>query len=272
VSGVAGRALAALVLLAAVAKGGAAQDTTVAVARHVLPLDVARLQPFRRAYDMIVHSRDTAVVIGQRELTLSPATYAGNPAWMLVENRSGLVPAVETLYVAPDMRPLHWYSAQGAAQLGAEFVGDTIFGAMRAPGGKQSLVVAGRPDLLVTQGMIEALLPLLPLTSDWTDSAGVLAVDMASGTVIPAELSVIGEEEMLVDSVLARPAWVVALRADSRNVLFWVDKENGVVHRIQQPLPLHVGSLLEYRRRPDAATPSPPPPPPPTLPRPRGHR
>ena len=65
-------------------------------------------------------------------------------------------------------------------------------------------------------------------------------MDMASGTVIPAELTVIGEEEMLVDSVFARAAWIVALRADSRNILFWVDKENGVVHRIQQPLPLPI--------------------------------
>ena len=248
----AGRALTTLALLASVAQGIAAQDTVVA-ARHVLPLDTSRMQPYRRVYDMIVYVRDSATVVGEREVTLIPTTYAGSPAWMLIEVRTGMVPAAETLYVAPDLRPLHWYSAQGSATLGATFVGDTVFGAVRAPAGKRSLILAGRPDLLVSQGMIEMLLPLLPLTSAWTDSASVLSVDMASGSVIPAELSVISEENLLVNSTVTRAAWVVAVRAEARATLFWIDKESGEVLRAQQPLPTHVGTLLEYRRRADGA-------------------
>jgi hypothetical protein len=185
-------------------------------------------------------------------VTLSPATYAGNPAWLLVEIRTGIVPAVETVYVAPDMRPLHWYATQGGATLGATFVGDTVFGAVSGPAGKQNLILAGRSDLLVSQALIESLLPLLPLTPEWTDSANVLIVDVTSASVIPVEFSVIGEESVLVDSALARATWVVALRADARSILFWIDKESGEVYRAQQALPTHVGSLLEYRRRPDA--------------------
>lgn len=264
-NGLARGAAIALVLLAGCIQAVEAQDTTVAVVRHVLPIDVSRVQPFRRAYEMTVYSGDSATTVGHRELQLMPATYAGNPAWLLVETRTGLVPAAESLFVSSDLRPLHWYSDLGRARLGVEFVGDTVFGAVSSPASKQSLVLPIRPDLLVSQAMVEMFLALLPLTPQWTDSAGVLSVDMGGGTVISAELSVIGEEELLVDSAVTRPSWVVALRADRRNVLFWVDKESGEVHRVQQPLPLHIGSLLEYRRRRDAAPVSATPPIPPAL-------
>lgn len=248
-----------LALLVGSSEGHAAQDTTAVVVRHVLPIDTSRIRPFRRTYDMFVHSGDSATGIGQREVELTPAIYAGNPAWLVAETRTGMVPAAESLYLALDTRPIHWQSVLGGARLGVEFVGDTIFGAVSAPGSKQSLVLPIRADLLVSQAMTEILLPLLPLTAQWTDSVGVLAVDMAGGTVIPAELAVIGEEQLLVDSLLIRPAWVVVLRADQRSVLFWVDKETGEVLRVQQPLPLHAGSLLEYRVRREPA-PAPPPP------------
>ena len=203
---------------------------------------------------MIVHTRDSGVVIGQRDVSLEAATFAGNPAWRLVETRTGLVPASETLFVASNLRPLNWYSAAREARLGASFVGDTIFGATSTPAGKQSLILAGRPDLLVSQPMIEMLVPLLPLSAEWADSAAVLAVDMTAGYVIPVALSVIGDEQVVLDSTVSRPAWVVTLRADARTILLWVDKESGDIYRVQQPLPAHVGTLLEYRRRPDAVT------------------
>jgi hypothetical protein len=236
----------ALALLVIAAGESRAQDT---VSRHVLPIDTARIQPFRRMYDMVVHTRDSSVVIGQREVSLEATSYANAPAWRIVETRTGVVPAAETLYVSTAMRPLQWYSAQGAARVGATFVGDTVFGAVSAPSGKLQMIIASRPDLVVSQALLEAMMPLFPLSPEWTDSAGVLAVDMAGGSVIPSELTVIGEEEVRLDSISTRPVWVVALRADTRTVLLWVDKENGEPLRVQQPLPTHVGTLLEYRRR-----------------------
>jgi hypothetical protein len=246
----AGRAAMALALLVIAAGGSRAQDS---VTRHVLPIDTARIQPFRRIYDMVVHTRDSTVVIGQRELSLEPTSYANAPAWRIVETRTGAVPAAETLYVSTAMRPLQWYAAQGAARVGATFVGDTVFGAVSAPSGKQQMIIASRPDLIVSQAMLEVAMPLLPLSPAWSDSAGVLDVTMAGGSVIPSELTVIGEEEVRLDSTTARPVWVVALRAEVRTVLLWVDKETGESLRLQQPLPPHVGTLLEYRRRGDAA-------------------
>lgn len=244
----------ALALLAIAATGSTAQDT---VPRHVLPLETARIQPFRRTYDMVVQTRDSTVTIGQREVWLEPATYADAPAWRLVETRTGMVPAAETLYVSTAMRPLQWSAAQGAARVGMTFVGDTMLGAISAPSGKQSMIVASRPDLVVSQAMLEALMPLLPLSPAWADSVGVLAVDLTGGSVIPSELAVIGEEDVMLDAVTARPAWLVALRAEMRTVLLWIDKENGEALRVQQNAPAHVGTLVEYRlRRPHLAPPA----------------
>lgn len=251
-------AVVALTLLLVLAERGDAQDTA-AVVRHLLSLDISRVQPFRRTYDMIVHTRDSSVVLGRRDVVLTSAIYAGAPSWLLVETRSGLVPAVESLYVAPDMRPLHWSSTLGSARLGVEFVGDSLYGATTSPTGKQNIVIAGRPDLMVSASMTEMLLPLLPLTTGWTDSAAVLAVDLSSSAVVAAELAVVGEEDVTVDSLTLRPSWVVALRVGARHVLYWVEKETGTPRRIEQPLPAHAGTSLEYRYRPEAIMPSPPP-------------
>lgn len=252
--------LAALVVITALARNGTAQDTA-SVPRHVLPLDVSRLQPFRRSYDILIQSPDSTFVIGQRDVVLTASTYAGAPSWLLVETRSGAVPSVESLYVAPDLRPIHWSSALGAARLGAQFVRDSIYGATSSPVGRQNIVLLGRPDLLASSAMVEALLPLLPLAIGWTDSVGVLAVDLSSSVVLPAELMVIGEEDLFVDSMTVRPSWVVALRTEPRYVLFWIDKETGATLRVQHLLPVRGGAVLEYRLRPAAAAlpPSPPP-------------
>lgn len=253
-----GGALVALALVLMSPQGAGAQDSSV-VARHLLAFDTSRVHAFRRTYDMLVHTRDSIVVIGQRSVALDTATYAGAPGWLLIETRTGVVASVESLYVAPDLHPRHWSSALGAARLGVEFVGDSIYGASTSPMGRRNIVLAGRPDLLVSGAMAEAFLPLLPLTSTWTDSAGILAADIASSAIMPGELAVIGEENLAVDSTTQRASWVVALRAGtaSRSVLYWIDKETGAALRIEQPLPPHAGALLEYRVRLEPATPPP---------------
>jgi hypothetical protein len=72
--------------------------------------------------------------------------------------------------------------------------------------------------------------------------------------VTPAELAVVGEEELPVESSAARPCWVIALRAGEHHVLVWIDKASGAALRVLQPLPAHVGTELEYRLRPDTGS------------------
>lgn len=241
-------------LLACIALRAEGQDTSAAapaVTRHLLAVDVSRARAYRRSFDIVVTTRDSATVIGRRDVSMSPTEYAGAPAWLIVESRSGVVPSAESLFVAQDMRPIHWSAWQGRARLGTEFVGDSIFGATSRPGGgNRNVVIPAPPDLMVSSAMVETLLPLLPLQTDWSDSVTVLSLDLARDSIIPSEIAVIGEERYVADSSQARPVWIVALRAEQRNVLFWIAKDDGEVLRVQQPLPSHVGQLLEYRARP----------------------
>jgi hypothetical protein len=249
-----GRAIVAGVALAAGAGAWttAAGQDSVAV-RHLLPLDIGRVTPFARAYDVVVYRGDTATVIGTRNVTLDTGSYAGSPAWLLTEHRTGRVPAAESLYFAWDMRPLYISSWVGPARMAAAFVGDSILGATTVAGTKQNLLLVGRPDLLVSGAMVEMLLALLPLEDRWRDSAAVMSVGLGSSGVHPAELIMLGWESVILDSATARRAKVVALRTAERSSLYWVDDSDGAVLRAHQVLHGHTGSVLEYRARLSAA-------------------
>lgn len=252
---VAAHTLAAAACLALGTVAGA-QDS--AVVRRVPALDLSRLAPFERRYDVIAYQGDSAVSIGTRHLRLDAGTHAGNSGWWLVERRTGSVAAVESLFVAPDVRPVLWSSWLGPARLAAVFVGDTIMGATAAGSFRQNLLVTGRPDLLVSGAMVELVLPLLPLAHGWRDSAAVLAATLTQRTVLPAELVLLGDEIVIMDALDERASRVIALRTENRSVLYWVDVRTGELLRMQQALPGHTGSLLEYRlRRADATQPTP---------------
>lgn len=240
-------ALAVLALLPGAAPS-AAQDSIQV--RHVLAVNIARLAPFHRTYDVIVHHQGVDTVIGTREVTLEPSELASAEGWLLVERRSGSIPATDSLFLAPDVRPVRWSSVVGAARLAAAFVGDTLMGATTVGRAKVNLLLAGRPDLLVSGAMVELVLGLLPLADEWRDSAAVLAADASRRVAVPVELTMLGPDDVRMDSVTSRPALVVSLRSERQSVLYWVDAESGAVLRMQQLLPPHVGSLLEYRLRP----------------------
>lgn len=237
----------ALALIVPTARPSSAQDS-IAQARHLLALDLTRLRPFARSYDMLVHGGDSVVVIGQRDVSFGPATYAGQPAWLLTETRSGIVPATDSLFLAADMRPIHWSSELGKSRLGAEFSGDSIFGAVVTPAARRSMILFVPPDLLVSSGMLETLVALLPLAPAWSDSANVLAVDAGDAQVLPAELAVVGEEPPVPGDTTSG-SWLLSVRAERAQLQLWIDKVTGDVRRIEQTLPPHVGARLEFRPR-----------------------
>jgi hypothetical protein len=242
------RALLALASLTIGHRAAAAQDSSVAP--HQFAIDTARLRAFQRSYDMIVHVADSSVLIGARDVALATSIYAGNPAWLITETRSGVVPSAESLFVTGDLRPLHWSAAQGPARLAAEFVGDSIYGAVSSPMMRQNLVTGSRRDLVVNSAYADVLLAVLPLSAGWNDSATVMQLDAGTHQLVRADVAVIGEEELSGDSTTARPVWVVALRSDSSHVLYWIDKSDGSIMRVLQQLPAHVGTDVEFRLRP----------------------
>lgn len=235
-----------LALVVGTAQAAAGQDT-IATPRHVLALDVTRMHPFTRSYDMVVHVGDSAHVIGQRDVSVSEATYAGQPAWLLVETRTGIVPSIDTLFLAADIRPIHWSSELGKSRFGAEFSSDSIFGVTVTPSARRSLILGSRPDMLVSTAMIETIAGLLPLTPEWSDSAAVLAVDAGEATVIPAEMAITGSEPGISGDTSG--TWIMAIRTERGQLQLWIEKATGQSVRVEQALPAHVGSRLEYRAR-----------------------
>jgi hypothetical protein len=231
-----------------------AQDSAaVQPTAPLLGVDPFRLTPFVREYDVLAWVGDSVVAVGTRTARLESATRAGNPAWLIVETRTGAVPAVESLYVDAALRPMQWSGSIGNARLSLAFGRDSIFGGTTGPGGRQTIIQPGGRSLVVSTAMLEAVFPGMQWTPYRSDSVHVLVVDHVSSTVIPAELAVIGE-----DSIGTRPAWIVVLRATAHSVLFWVDQDTGALLRLQQPLPLNGASMLEYRPRAAApGTPSP---------------
>lgn len=238
-------ALIALTLLAARSPTTSAQDSAVVtMAAPLLGADTTRLAPFFREYDMLAWVGDSTVSLGSRSIRLESVVHAGMPAWLIVETRTGTVPAAESLYVARSLRPVQWVGSVGHARVTVAFGRDSVFGGTTGPGGRQTIILPGGPALIVSASMLEALFPALHWTPYRSDSVQVLTIDHVSSGVIPAELAVIGE-----DSVDARATWIVVLRAPARSVLFWIDQETGAVLRLQHPLPLNGASMLEYRLR-----------------------
>jgi len=244
-------AIIALLLLAQGARSANGQDTTLAAApaAHQLPLDTARVRPFRRTYDLVVHRGDSSEVIGARDVALQPAVYAGSSAWLIIDVRTGSVQATDSLFVGPDLHPIHYSSELGQSRLALEFVGDSVYGAITTPATRQNVVIAGRRDLLVSNPFVEVTLSALPLAPGWTDSASVLAIDATSHTIDSATIVVVGEEELVSDSTTVQ-AYVVALRSDRANALYWVRRDDHAVVRELQSAPAHVGTTLEQRLRP----------------------
>jgi hypothetical protein len=249
-------AIIGLVLFGAASASIEAQDSTeVSRPAPLLGADTSRVAHLSREYDMFAWMGDSVVSLGSRAVRLDSALHAGVPAWLVVETRTGAVPAAESLYLDRSMRPIQWTGAVGQARLTVAFGRDSIFGGTTGPGGRQTIMLAGGPSLVVSTAMLEALFPLLHWTPYRSDSVQVLVVDHVSSGVTGAELAVIGE-----DSVVGRPAWIVVLRAPARSVLFWIDQETGALLRLQQPLPLNGASMLEYRLRVPPGTPAASPP------------
>lgn len=239
-----------LALLACAITSLRAQDTT-ATTRHLLQLDSSRVRPFHREYDIVTRVGDSSITIGQRDLTLTEAAYASASAWLLVETRTGIVPVAESLYLAPNLRPIHWSSTLGLARLGVEFVGDSILGATTSPTGRRNLLLASKPDLIVSVAMAEVLLSALPLTVQWADSVHILSVDLSSASVQPAYLMVTDEMQPVSDSV--GYAQHVTLISGPSETVFTIDSMSRETHLISMSVPRHVGDRLEFRRRQEGA-------------------
>src|SRR3954464_12632457 len=105
-------------------------------------IPAAVIAPGQFVYQTTLERNAGTTVLGTRTVSVSQTNYAGSPAWLLLETRSGDgIPAADSLIAGfVDLHPIHWSSTLGGARLAAEFRGDTVYGATSAPSGRRSMV------------------------------------------------------------------------------------------------------------------------------------
>ena len=242
-----GAVLASAVVLPSSAQTGIAVppaprgDTSI----HRLNVDAARVQAGRFTYRVQL-ARDTVTsALGDQEFTIATQDYAGTPAFLLARSgMQGVAAVSDTLFVRrDDLRPLHWLASHGAARAAVEFTGDSVYGAMTSPLGRQNVVLPNRADLLVNAMAVDVVLGALPLGSAWRDSATMIVLDAGGSAITPATLAVEGEERVTVPAG-EFDCWIVTLETERASERVWLTKQGQIVVRSEQILPELDGATL----------------------------
>lgn len=173
--------------------------------------------------------------LGTRTVEVSESMLGGAPAWVITERRSGsAVATADSVWLARvDLTPLRWIAAIDRTQLAASFAHDSIFGAVQSYAGRFSFASPMLPGVLVTPGMTERIIEMLPLRVGYRAAASLLLVDMGTPRALPAEIAV-EREEHAPTSAGDADCWVVLLRAGAMEERLWVDKARRLVVRTEQ--------------------------------------
>ena len=176
--------------------------------------------------------------LGTRTVVVSDAQLGGNPGWLIAEERVGtVVPSSDSVYVArADLTAQRWSATIGHAQLGASFTRDSAFGAVQSYQGRASFSMAVPANVLLSAGMAERLLELLPLREGYHVAAALLLVDGLSPSLVPAEILVERSEQITIGNSSV-DAWRIALRWGAMEERLWVARDGTRVVRTEQALP-----------------------------------
>jgi hypothetical protein len=232
--------------------GFARPDSTVP---HTRP-DASKLDPVVLTYIATLRQgTDSARSLGERSVQLARTMYAGQQAWEIVETHgAGANASVDTLVTDyTTLMPLHWGATQqmptsgtmgAAARVVIEFRADSMIGVISAPSGRRTIVAPMPGGALLTAAHTETALRALPIGAGWRDSVSVVVTDVAKTTVVPAAVTVTGEEQLLTTAG-TYDCWVVLLATDVGQTRYWVAKADRIVVKTSQVLP-ESGDVLEY--------------------------
>lgn len=180
--------------------------------------------------------RDTLVTpLGQRTVTVSETVFAGSPSWLIAESRTGTaVPTSDSLFLArADLTPERWVATIGRAQLATSFGRDSMYVAMQTYQGRTSLVTPLPAGALLTAGMVERIVELLPLQAGFRTGATLVLFGMGGPRAIPAEIRVEGEERVELPTGPV-DCWVVVLRGGDLTERLWVSRDASRVVKTEQ--------------------------------------
>ena len=189
-------------------------------------------------YQLSLHRPSGEIIpLGVRSVSVSDASLGGAPGWLIAESRTGTaVATTDSVYLArSDLSPERWSATIGASQFGAAFTRDSVFGAVQTYQGRASFTLALPRDALLSAGMIERLVELLPLRVGYRAAATLLLVEGSLPRPQRAVLSVDREERIDVGG-RSVDCWLVALRAGAIEERLWVAKDDARVVRTEQSL------------------------------------
>lgn len=193
------------------------------------------LRPGSFVYQLTVR-RDTLVRdLGTRTVDVTETTAGGVPGWLVAESRVGtVVPTTDSLYLSrADLSPTRWVGAIGSARLAASFTHDSMYGAMQSYQGRASFITTVPAGALLTAGMVDRVVELLPLQAGYRTGASLVLIELGTPRSVPAEIAVEREEAVtLADKNI--DCWVVRLTAGTLEERLWVSKESPRVVKTEQ--------------------------------------
>jgi hypothetical protein len=197
--------------------------------------DGALLRPATYVYQLSLVRGAVSLPLGQRVVEVSPANVGGQPGWLIAERRTGsAVPTSDSLWVRrDDLTPERWAATIDRAQLGVAFTRDSAFGAVQSYRGRASFAAAVPSDALLTGGMVERVIELLPLRGGYHAAASLLLFDLATPRALDAEILVERSERTRVGSTEV-DCWIVVLRAGVLEQRLWVTRQSPRVVRTEQ--------------------------------------
>jgi hypothetical protein len=123
----------------------------------------------------------------------------------------------------------------GIAQLGVSFTRDSAFGAISTYQGRASFAIALPPDAVLSGGMVERIIEMLPLHLGYRAAATLVLVPGTTPQLVRAEIGI--DREAPIDVAgRATDCWVVTLRVGAIEERLWVSKNGSRVVRIEQAL------------------------------------
>jgi hypothetical protein len=171
------------------------------------------LRPGTATYRITLR-RDTLLIpLGIRTVTVSDAMLAGVSDWLIVESRTGSAIATsDSVHLRrADLTPMRWTARNGVSQLAVSFTTDSMFTALQDYQGRGSFADAIPPGALITPGMVDRLLELLPLGAGYRANASIVVIDSGMPRAVPATISVEGEETVSLPATIITPPPTAAL-------------------------------------------------------------
>lgn len=231
------------------AAASSASDSSGASAPPLVSVESAgRVHAMKWVYvaSLVDGNGGTPQRLGFRTLELSPTSFQGAPAWLLVDSRQmHAATLAESLYVAKgDLAPLQRIQQTAEMRVVSDYGADSIRTSFDGDTTHLKVAMANQKGLVANVYLLEAMLGSTPLHKGWTGSARLVAIGENGSGVLPITERIAGQDTVRVPDG-AFDCWLVELRAGSSVERFWVRKSDGVVIRELIPVIGMDGANLE---------------------------